>query len=185
MLDGLTKETSIAAFLFGKRVIELGGLLFVALYCKQCASSLQIAYGGVVPQRGLLPVPVSLTRSGYPRIIPAFHRQMIRRHDSKADQLVRVYLSFFSISKIIRLAKRVSDSTFCSIVEPWTNTDLVLQTVSGVKLDLPALLRRYIPFAASIPLSQGMRWVPSWKALPNSGMIRPTPLMKTRWARRN
>jgi hypothetical protein len=132
VLDGLTKETCIAAFLFGKRVIELkkkGGLLFVALYCKQCASSLQIAYGGVVPQRGLLPVPVSLTRSGY----PAFHRQMIRRHDSKADQLVRVYLSFFSISKIIRLAKRVSDSTFCSIVEPWTNTNLVLQTVSGVK----------------------------------------------------
>ncbi|KAI3670754.1 hypothetical protein L2E82_53744 [Cichorium intybus] len=36
----------------------------------QCSSSLQMAYGGIPKPPELLPVPVSLNRSGYPRIIP-------------------------------------------------------------------------------------------------------------------
>lgn len=39
-----------------------------------------------------LPHPISLTRCGLPRNIPAFHRHMIRRRDDKADlthQMVR------------------------------------------------------------------------------------------------
>ena len=62
--------------------------------------------------------PVSLTRSGYPRIIPSFHRHMIRRKDEKADRLVKLYLSIFSLSRIITLAKPVGKHTFSSIVSP-------------------------------------------------------------------
>lgn len=75
--DRLTKEYCIGAYLFGKQVISLvrkSGLLFTALYLKQCSSSLQAAYGGVPHVPALLPVPVSLTPKGSPRIIPSFHR---------------------------------------------------------------------------------------------------------------
>ncbi|QHN82240.1 uncharacterized protein DS421_20g694050 [Arachis hypogaea] len=53
----------------------------------QAASSLMMAYGGdefVHPDNA---VPVSLTRSGYPRIIPSHHRRMILKKDEKADML--------------------------------------------------------------------------------------------------
>jgi len=98
--DGLAKEHCIAAYLFTKTVLRLvrkSGGLFVALYLKQCASSLQLAYGGDKTPLSLLPVPVSLTRSGYPRIIPRFHRNIIFKRDERADVLVQMYLSFFSL----------------------------------------------------------------------------------------
>jgi hypothetical protein len=44
-LDGYTKEVCIAGYLFCKKVRHLvkgSGLLFTALYLKQCSSSLQI-----------------------------------------------------------------------------------------------------------------------------------------------
>lgn len=59
-MDGLTKEVCIALYLYVKQVVRLGrqsGWLFVALYLKEAASALQIAYGGVSPLgRDLLPV---------------------------------------------------------------------------------------------------------------------------------
>jgi hypothetical protein len=100
----------IAAYLFSKRTVQLvrwSGALFTALYLKQCASSLQLAYGGDKRPHTLLPVPVSLNRSGYPRIIPSFHRRAIARRDERSDILVQMYLSFFSLSKMILLAKKV------------------------------------------------------------------------------
>lgn len=54
-----------------------------------------------------LSVPISLTRSGLPRIIPPYHRKWIRRRDERADILFRLYLSAFSLARVIRLAKRV------------------------------------------------------------------------------
>lgn len=82
--DGLTKENCIGAYLVAKQVVRLNsksGPLFTALYLKQCAVSLQQAYAGEPTEKGLLPVPVSLTRSGYPDIIPSFHRKMIRKKE--------------------------------------------------------------------------------------------------------
>ena len=40
-----------------------------------------------------LSVPISLTRTGLPRIIPPFHRKVIRRRDDRADIVVKLYLS--------------------------------------------------------------------------------------------
>lgn len=69
-------------------MVRKSGLFFTVLY--QCSSSLQRAYGGDKTPHSLLPVPVSLNRSGYPRIIPSFHRRMIMRKDEKADYLSSV-----------------------------------------------------------------------------------------------
>lgn len=49
---------------------------------------------------------MSLSRDGIPRCLPEFHRRKIRVRDDRADMLVRLYLSFFSISKLVLLAKR-------------------------------------------------------------------------------
>lgn len=72
--DGLNKELYVGVHLFAKEVIRLvrkSGFLFTALYlnvlCHCCPGK----------QTGLLPFPVSLTRSGYPRIIPSFHRSKV------------------------------------------------------------------------------------------------------------
>lgn len=118
VLNGQTKESCIAAYLFAKKVLALrlrSGLLFVALYLS--SSFLQKAYGGD-PTTGLLPVPVALTRQGYRTIIPSFHRRMIYRKDDKADQLVQLSLSWFSLAKLIPLAPPISKGTLESLVSP-------------------------------------------------------------------
>nr|UJQ92583.1 MAG: putative RNA-dependent RNA polymerase [Mitoviridae sp.] len=167
--DKLNKENCIAIYLFVRRVLTLvrkSGLLFTCLYLKQCSSSLQTAYAGIKRQHERLPVPVSLNRSGYPRIIPPFHRKQILRKDEKADQLVQLYLSFFTLNKIIRLAKKVSyANTFKSIVEP-TDLDAASIWCGELRDKLPTLVHRYLPWVSTIPLNQGMSWVPTWKSLP-------------------
>lgn len=92
---GVSREHCISIHLFSKKVAVLvkgSGLLYTALSLKQCSSSLQIAYGGDRRSPGQLPTPISLTRSGYPTIIPTFHRQMMYRKDDKADKLVQLSL---------------------------------------------------------------------------------------------
>ncbi|KAK2351200.1 hypothetical protein QL285_097489 [Trifolium repens] len=90
IFDGLNKELCVGIHLVVIRIVHLGrksGWLFCALYLKQAASSLMMAYGGdefVHPDNA---VPVYLARSGYPRIIPSHHRRMILNKDEKADML--------------------------------------------------------------------------------------------------
>lgn len=91
----LTSESAIAAYMFAKSVVRLkrkSGLLFTALYLKQCSVSLQLYYGGVPQRKGRLPFPISLTRSGIPTIIPAFHRRIIRVKDDRADKVKKAIL---------------------------------------------------------------------------------------------
>lgn len=98
----LTKEVCLACVSFVRTVYRLrrqSGLLFTALYCKQCAVSLQRYYAGSFSKRDSLSPPVSLTRCGLPRIIPAPIRKAIRARDDRADILVRLYLSWFGLSK--------------------------------------------------------------------------------------
>ena len=54
----------------------------------------------------LLPVPVSLLRAGYPKIIPAFHRRMMMVKDDKADMLVRISLSYLSLCRGLSALQR-------------------------------------------------------------------------------
>lgn len=144
------------------------GLLFTALYLKQCGSCLMMAYGGVKRPPELLPVPVSLTRSGYPTIIPSFHRRLIDIRYDRSNQLVRMYLSWFGLAKLILLAKRISKDTFSSITTPVADVDRVLSICHELKGTFHDLMSWYVPRLPSRPVFQGMRWVPSWKSTANS-----------------
>ena len=103
---------------------------------------------------------------GYPRIIPAFHRRLMYRKDDRADELVRMYLSFFSLSKIIVLAKKVNADTFKSIISPVEDMETVTEVVGQIKGCLSDLMVRYVPGIKRIPLNQGMSFDATWKALP-------------------
>lgn len=67
---------------------------------------------------GQLPVFVALSRDGYPKVIPSYHRKMIRVKDDRADTLVQLYLSFFTLSRVIPLAKRLSADIIKPMVSP-------------------------------------------------------------------
>lgn len=160
LTDGLNKEMCIAAYLFAKQVIYLGRksgyLHLVARYLKQCNTCLMTAYGGVNRPNGSFSVPVSLTRSGYPRIIPSFHRKMILRKDDRADVLVRLYCSFFSLAVLV---KRADKKLFEPIISPVKDMDRVRGRVSQVKCDLVKIMDRYLPWLSTIPLELGLVWL--------------------------
>lgn len=94
----LSVEVGLAMTLFVKRVLSMyrkSGPLFTALYLKQCSVALQRYYAGNRVDKEMLPIYVSLTRSGIPRIILVRHRHCISVGDDRADYLVRLYLSWF------------------------------------------------------------------------------------------
>lgn len=106
--DGLTKEMRVSVYLYAKEVKRLykaSGALFLALYLKQALFCL---WRWSRRPHDRLPVPVSLTRSGFPRIIPSFIRRQKYKKDDKADMLVKIWLSLFHFSKIIKFAKWIS-----------------------------------------------------------------------------
>lgn len=64
--------------------------------------------GSEVPELPMeLSVPVSLTGSGLPRIIPSFHRMEILKRTTKGDMLIQLYLSSFILSKFILLSEKL------------------------------------------------------------------------------
>jgi len=79
---------------------------------------------------------------------------------------VQVYFYFFSLAKIIKLAKKVDKQTFSSIFRPWDDPDSVIGAVADIKHSMKQLILRYVPWITTIPLYQGMSWYPTWKALP-------------------
>lgn len=183
--DGLSKENCIAAHLFAKQVRQLyrkSGPLSTALYLKQCGVCLQQVYAGPPYEHERLPVFVSLSRNGLPRIIPSFHRKVIMRKDDKADTLVQLYLSFFTLSRVIPLAKRLSVRILDSIVTPpkFLQTERAFDMMKILQLfnqihhifcSWRVLLPRYLPSLTSIPLNQGIRWIPTWKAIPSRRLV--------------
>ncbi|GKV53028.1 hypothetical protein SLEP1_g59577 [Rubroshorea leprosula] len=112
------------------------------------------------------PVSVSLTRCGYPRIIPSYARKIIYSGGERADRQVQLLLTFFSLFTIVEKAKRINKETFKSIRDPVENIDQVIDFMSRLKPSIRPLLLRYVPEIRSYPLEQGFRWIPSWKALP-------------------
>lgn len=138
------------------RIRYKSGPLFLALYLKQCSSSLQRAYAGERDKNEVLPISVSLTRSGFPRIIPAHHRRLMLARDDRADRLVKCYLSWFSLAKLITLAKPVSKETFQSITTECLTLDSVRSVCGDLKDRFQSLQRKYLPWISRIPVNQGM-----------------------------
>lgn len=52
---------------------------------------------------------------------PFIDNKSIYQRDEKADMLVKLYLLFFSLSRAIKLAKRISPSLFASITDPMSD----------------------------------------------------------------
>lgn len=105
-----TFEIAIIASILSRRIFTMykhNGALFVALYLKQCTLCLkrslsQYPHGcrdGFSPSEKS--PPVSLTRSGMPRIILKNHRKVISKINERSFNLVRIYLSLFSFYKLI------------------------------------------------------------------------------------
>ncbi len=110
---------------------------------------------------------VALSKSGIPTIIPVHHRHVIAQRNERSDKLVRLYLSWFSLCRIIRLAKPVSKATFESIVTPVQDIDRVKQIHQMIKERFSVLQKLYLPWISTIPLQKGFSWIPTWKSTPN------------------
>ncbi|XLR34038.1 hypothetical protein HN51_043317 [Arachis hypogaea] len=149
-------EQCIAAHLFWVACRRLGkrsGWLFLALYLRQSRVCLQRFVARDSIPSDLSPA-VSLTRSGLPRIIPSFHRRKIREGNHLVIQL---YMSFFTVSRLIPLAKKIDKSLFDSIITPGP-LESVKDVIYEMKSSFPGLLERYIPDLKSIPLNQGLEY---------------------------
>ena len=167
------RKKEIGAYLFGREWIRLNrksGCLFAALYLKQAALVLQKYYAGDEIPVSLAP-SISLTRSGLPRIIPSFHRRMISKRDDRADRLVKIYLSFFSIARAVYLAPRMTKSTLKSISDPHPSLDKLMEVAGRMRPFIRPLLTRYVPSISRIPLHLGLSWVPTWKSTPSMSWI--------------
>lgn len=101
-----------------------------------------------------------------PRIIPPYLRSRIAKRDERADRLVKIFLSWFTLCRIIELAKKIARETFDSITRP-TKSDSLEEVHQMVKESRPLIRRLYLPRVHEIPMDIGMSWIPTWKALPS------------------
>lgn len=158
-------NSSLSAVLFAREVVRLvnkSGCLFTAMYLSQCTVCLQHYYADSAPMEGSSMSPyVSLTRSGIPKIIPSFHRKVIRGSDrERANRITKLYMSWFTVGRLVKLAKRPSKSLFRSITQ---DADFVSIQVYAeqFRMLLPVLIERYIPWVWTVPVFQGLSWRPT------------------------
>lgn len=111
---------------------------------------------------------VSLTRSGLPRIIPSFHLWIIASDDPRAASVIQLYMSLFSVSKLIALAPRVRKKLFELVITPPSDIYSIKEVASEMREHLPRLIMRYVPAIRRYPLDQGMSFVPTWKSVPST-----------------
>nr|WMB96591.1 hypothetical protein [Solanum melongena]WMB96956.1 hypothetical protein [Solanum melongena]WMB97168.1 hypothetical protein [Solanum aethiopicum] len=165
----MSKEIALAGcdFVFKVRTMKRrSGLLFTALYLKQCAVCLQRYYADSYKASDQLSVPISLTRCGIPRIIPSVLRKHIRTKSDHGDMLVKMYLSWFGLAKLIAVAAKVTKATFKSITSPHPDIGSVLEVLEEMKTSFRDLQPIYLPRLHTFPLELGMHWEPTWKSTP-------------------
>ncbi|KAK8564546.1 hypothetical protein V6N12_036669 [Hibiscus sabdariffa] len=71
--------------------------------------------------------------------------------DDKVDMLVKLYLSFFSLSRAIKLAKRISSSLFASITDPMSDVKKIAKVRDWLRGLIRKLANRYLSQALSRP----------------------------------
>jgi len=127
-LGRLTREYSLASIYFIRRV-KSSEILVVhsALYLKEC---------GVVLMRYLSqstsPLDpgapyVATSRSGIPPafFVPPHYRKLLRKRDKRAMMIARFLMSWFTLSRLITLAKPITKSTFKPMTEPSADIESV------------------------------------------------------------
>lgn len=70
--------------------------LYTALYLKRCTISLQRYYAAFYSKKATMFVPVSFTRCGISKIIPAVLRKHVTAKYDHGDYLIRICLSWFN-----------------------------------------------------------------------------------------
>ncbi|TXG46230.1 hypothetical protein EZV62_028261 [Acer yangbiense] len=103
------------------------------------------------------------------KVLCGFTNPFRANRDDRADKLVKLYLSWFGLSRLVELAKHISKATFSSITTPTKDIDKLKGVLGLVKTMFPKIQQRYLPWLASIPLEKGMRWLPTWKSTPMDG----------------
>lgn len=83
--------------------------------------------------------------------------KLLLKKDERADTFVKIYLSYFSLCRAIRLAKRVDRSILKkSLVSPFKDVDRVENAISQFICHVPKWLHRYWKHALTIPMYQGI-----------------------------
>ncbi|PHT36869.1 hypothetical protein CQW23_24569 [Capsicum baccatum] len=93
-------------------------------------------------------------------------RKRIRAKSYHGDRLVRIYLSWFGLAKLILVAKKVRKATFSSIATPHPDIGCVLGVLDEMNTSFKELQPIYLLFLQDIPLELGMSWEPTWKSTP-------------------
>ena len=86
---------------------------------------------------------------------------MIRRRDGYADNLVKMYLSMFSILQFIMISKKTHFQFKTIVKGPTTQLNEICHSFWEVCMDLA---ERYIPWVFDIPMECGLRWLPQWSS---------------------
>jgi hypothetical protein len=110
------------------------------------------AYGGTREYSQPISTFVSLTRSGYPRRIPAFHRRQIMERSEESDRLVQFYLSLFGVNKLILLAPKVGAKTLSSFTDPSCKAQRTEAYANVIREKVMGLMERYVSDFRLIPL---------------------------------
>lgn len=112
------------------------------------------AYGGCWDRHESLPHPISVARLERPRVIPNSQRRLIRRHDARADRIVKMYLSMFSVSKLVLVPKQ-SNYQFSSIVDDPSRRQTSRVFWRSTASQWRTFFLRYVPELPSIGLIFG------------------------------
>ncbi|KAK8539677.1 hypothetical protein V6N13_034969 [Hibiscus sabdariffa] len=126
------------------------GALFTALYLKQCAVTLQQAYGGITPYdiHTKLSVPVSLTRSEVRDWLRGLIRKLANRYLSQALSRPREYRG----NRLGRLCQRIVSDLPCISIR--NDAEAYIERISSLIYGhpLPDIL-----VMNGMPLGEGMK----------------------------
>ena len=100
------------------QLTKTNGKVGLVKYLKVCSVCLQQCIGGhILSDVGALGMRISRTNSGIPRIIPPYHRELIRQG---RPEIIRLYLTLFALYRIILIPAKVK---LGSITDPFKGTN--------------------------------------------------------------
>ncbi|KAK8694766.1 hypothetical protein V6N13_072311 [Hibiscus sabdariffa] len=146
MVEDLLRSSATKVVYMNRR----SGALFTALYLKQCAVTLQQAYGGITPYdiHTKLSVPVSLTRSEVRDWLRGLIRKLANRYLSQALSRPREYRG----NRLGRLCQRIVSDLPCISIR--NDAEAYIERISSLIYGhpLPDIL-----VMNGMPLGEGMK----------------------------
>jgi len=168
----LRKGYCISLWLMSKQIHRLykkAGPLFLARYLKACLGCLMWYVAGRQGPRPKLAVPVSLTKTGLPRIIPSGLRREIRERNYR---VIRLIVSVFSIYRLIKVPARKAASRYGENVyhKGWNPSEATLEVSRSLATHFWAVLRRRAPRIEDLNLRSSLFWFQSYTSGPMTNL---------------